>query len=364
MRVRRAAAALAAALCAGLPAFAAQAADALPKDVRVAYLPATAAGTARLLVSGRAPLRCAPALEHAQVDGNDISIALSQPRAGCGSQTTAFRFAFDPVASAGVPLAPNQVYRVRVYLDDDGGTSSLASFGLLGIGAAASSPVPENGFWWPESTTAGSASIGNGLTLEQQDGKLAVGLFGFDDRGAATWYFGSAPLDGSTARVPLVQLADGDGLFSQAGNRPSASAGPRLELELLSPTRMRAWLVRSDGGRDVEVRAMNLSRTHFATAPTGAAWSGQWVLVADDGGAPALFDLADASSPDGESFRLADAARDATLDCRTAADAKQVQACTLTVAAAALADFDQVGFDRLSGHGQSGQRITLMRVPR
>lgn len=363
MRRRSAAALLAAMPCIGLPAFAVHAADALPKDVRVSYLPSATAGAARLLVNGRAPLRCTPALEHAQVDGNDVSIALSQPQAGCGGQTAAFRFAFDPLASAGVPLAPNQVYRVRVYLDVDG-VSSLASFGLLGTGAAASSPLPENGFWWPESATAAGASIGNGLTLERQDGKLAVGLFGFDDGGAATWYFGSASLDGRVARVPLVQLAHGDGLFSQAGNRPSASAGPRLELELLSPTRVRAWLVRSDGGRDVEVRAMELSRTHFSTAPAGAAWSGQWVLVADDGGAPALFDLADGGSPDGESFRLADAARDATLDCRTDADAKQVQACTLTVAATTLADFDQVGFDRLAGHGPGGQRVTLMRVPR
>lgn len=364
MRRRRAAALLAAALGLGLPALAAHATDLAPKKLRVSYLSATAVNAPRLLVAGSAPVRCIPALEHTQIDGNDISITLSQPQDGCSAQTTAFRFIVDPLANAGVPLAPNQVYRVRVYLDGSGGAATLTSFGLVGTGTAASSPLPEDGFWWPESTPAASASIGNGLTLERQDGKLAVGLFGFDDGGAATWYFGSATLDGRIARVPLVQLANGDGLFSQAGNRPSASAGPRLELEFLSPTRVRAWLVRSDGNRDVEVRAMNLSRTHFSTASSGAAWSGQWVLVADDGGTPALFDLADASSPDGESFRLADTARDATLDCRTDADAKQAQACTLTVAAATLADFDQVGFDRLVGHGQSGQRVTLMRVPR
>lgn len=319
----------------------------------------------QLNVYGRAPARCAPAIAGVTLDGTDLAIELSSPQTGCdGKRTLPFNLRIDPATSAGVPLLPGQVYRARVYAQS-GGVAQLIAFHLIDTNSPASAPIPESGFWWSQAgKDSGPASAGTGASMEWQDGQLAVGLFGFAPTGAPTWSFGSTRLLGRTANVALVQLANGDTPFAATGNQPSAEYGPRLEIEFLSPTRARAWIVRHEDSRDLEVRAINLSRTQFATGSAGTAWSGQWVLVADDNDTPRLFEFAEPSSQDAESFHLADAANDASLDCRLAEDSQHPGVCTLSAAAVPLADFDQVGLDRLSGRSNNGARVKLIRVPR
>jgi hypothetical protein len=340
-----------------------------PGPLRIALQAADGAGTPasgpRLIVSGRAPAQCAPQVDRVTLDGADLSILLKTPRMACDARhTTPFALRVDPAAAAGMPLLPGQVYRVRIFADGADATHLLA-FHLLDTGSRASAPLPESGFWWSEAA-AGSppASAATGLSIESQDGKLAVGLLGFADSGAATWYFGSAPSSGRTAVVSLVQLANGDPTFAPVGSRPSAQAGPRLEIEFVSPTRAHAYLVRSDAGRDIEVRALDVARSRFSTGPIGSEWSGQWVLVPDDNGTPRVFEFTDPSSRDAENFHLADAGTGASLDCRLAHGTQHPDLCTLSIAAAALADFDQIGLDRLGGHGSDGVRVQLLRVPR
>ncbi|MEO5626519.1 MAG: hypothetical protein ABIQ70_10975, partial [Dokdonella sp.] len=256
-------------------------------------------------------------------------------------------------------LLPGQVYRVRIYSTANS-AAMLTAFHLLDTNTSLSSPTPENGFWWSE---AGGA-VGSSASLELQEGQLAVGLFGFADSGLPTWYFGTARPNGRIAAVPLVQLANGDPMFAPTGSRPTASAGPRLEIEFISPTQARAWLVRSDGGRDVQVRPLLLARSQFAAGTQGASWSGQWVLVPDDKGTPRVFEFADPSSQDAETFHLSDVGNDATLDCRLNSASRHPEVCTLSTNSNPIVDFDQIGLDHLTGRGSNGTRMKLVRVPR
>ncbi|MEP7044027.1 MAG: hypothetical protein ABI843_13270 [Dokdonella sp.] len=338
-----------------------------PTDIRVRLVsqPATLALRSAVLgISGKAPIRCAPTVGSVALDGNNLNITLQPAATACGKGAAAFSLRVDPNAGSGLPALPGQVYRVRVYSAGND-TTQLLAFSLIDIGSSTTAPTPENGFWWSEaSNETGPAAPGNGASIEVQGDKLAVGLFGFTDTGAATWTFGSASLQGRVARAALVQLADGDSNFAATANPPNALAGPRLELEFLSPSRARAYIVRGEAGRDADVRTLMLSRSRFATGTLGSGWSGQWVLLPDDESAPRVFDFANASSQDAETFHLADIGRDATLDCRLAAGTQQPEVCTLSTAATPLADFDQVGVDHLSGRGSDGARVRLLRIPR
>lgn len=358
-------------LCALACAAPAGAAELNLKDLRVllesdgkADAPAATLLPRRIAISGRAPARCAPLLDGVSVAGTDLNITLKSPQTACAAKTSVpFYLRIDPAANA-APVLPEQVYRTRLYSADQSNPGLLA-FGLLDTHASRSAPMPESGLWWSEaSPETGAAVAGNGASIELQDGHLAVGLFGFGETGVATWYFGTAQPSGRIARVPLVQLANGDPPFASLGNQPSPLPGPRIELEFLSPSRARAYLVRSDRGRDVEVRALTLSRSRFSSGPLAGTWGGQWVLVPDDGGAPRTFDFAAAGSQDAENFHLVDAVNDAHLDCRLANGTEHPDVCSLSAAALPLGDFDQVGLDRLSGRNSAGSRVTLLRVPR
>lgn len=339
-----------------------------PQPLRVEFDTATssvAQAPYRVILHGDAAARCAPAVGRVTLDGSDLSIELRSPQTACDeTQRVPFNLRIDVARSTGLPLLAKQVYRVRVY-SSNGATTTLAAFHLLDTNGTASVPTPENGFWWSEAgTETGDASAGSGASFEWQDGQLAVGLFGFADNGAPTWYFGSALPSGRIAAVSLVQLANGDPMFAPAGSKPTAEAGPRMEIEFLSPTRARAWLVRSEDGRDTQVRPLLLARSHFAAGSPGSSWSGQWVLVPDDKGTPRMFEFADPSSQDAETFHLADAGSDASLDCRLGASSGHPEVCTLSSNSTTIADFDQIGLDHLSGRGSDGARVKLVRVPR
>lgn len=333
--------------------------------MRVELEKASGARAARIGIDGTAPAGCVPTVEHASLDGTDLAVSLVVPATGCKPQRQVpFHLDIDPAAVAGVAALPGQIYRVRVYADSGSG-ASLAAFGLIDTSASAVAPVPESGFWWSQALPEASApAAGSGMSIEVQDNQIAASLLGFGDTGSATWYFGSATMAGRTARIPLVHLANGDTWFSAMGTQPDVESGPRLELEFLSPTRARAWLVRSADGRDVEVRALAFARTVFATGPAGTAWTGRWVLVAGDGRGARVFDFTGTSSRDAESFQLVDSSSNASLECRLVTGTTHPDACTLSALAGPLVDFDEVGFDHLSGHDANGAPIQMLRVTR
>ena len=323
-----------------------------------------ATGVVRIGIDGSAPAGCVPRVDGVTVEGADISIMLNASATGCKTnRLVPFHLKAEPTGSMGSRTLPAQVYRVRVYAGS-GTAPHLTAFALIDASAPSLAPVPESGFWWTQPDENGTAPASTGMSLELQDNQLAASLLGFTDAGASTWYFGSTTLAGRIARIPLVQLANGEEWFSAIGSQPDVQPGPRLEIEFISPARARAYLVRSDAQDDVQVRALTLSRSAFSTGPAGSSWVGRWVLVPEDGGATRLFDFAAPSHRDAESFRLVDTANDASLECRLAAGTPQADACTLTTSAATIADFDQVGYDHFAGHGANGAPVQLLRVPR
>lgn len=339
-------------------------AHAAAPEVHVRLVRANALATPQVALYGTAAVACPPEVARVMLDGSDLSIELKSPQLACSEHTAPFALRVDPTKSAGMPLLPGQVYRVHVY-SVDAGVERLLAFHLLDTNPPASAPTPEDGLWWSQASAEnGAAAPGNGASIEFQNGQLAVGWLGFNELGAATWYFGSAQPVGRVASIALVQLANGDPPFAPTGNVPTAQPGPRLEVEFLSPTRARAYLVRNEAGHDVEVRALTLARSRFSNGPAVGAWAGQWVLVPDDNGTPRVFEFSEPSSQDAETFHLADTANDASLDCRIASGAQSPDICTLSVATTTLADFDQIGIDHLVGHGSAGARVKLLRVPR
>ena len=315
---------------------------------------------ARVAIHGHAPLHCAPRIGRIWLDDADFSVELESPTQGCDdSRQVPFTLRVDPRAS-GLPLPADRVVRVRVYRNM-GATPVLVAFRLFDTGPATAAQVPENGFWWSTADAgSGEAVRATGTSIEWQDGELAVALYGFTETGAPTWYFGSARPSGRVARVGLVQLAGGEPLLASAGGQPQALPGPRLEIEFLSPSQARAWLVRVEDGRDVQLRPMMLSRARFANDDGGSTWSGRWVLVPEDG-QPRTFEFR-AGRQGGEGFQLTDAANDARLDCRLPVAGGLPDLCTLSTGAQPMADFDRIGFDRLGGRGNDGAPVTLVRV--
>lgn len=329
--------------------------------IESAFAPAT--GTHRIAIEGNAPAGCVPTVARVLLDGTDIAVELNAPATGCKKGTVLYHLTADAAATVGLRALPPSVYRVHVY---SGSTlaAHLVAFTLIDTSPPANAPEPESGFWWTQQGADDAAAAGTGMNLEMQENQLAASLLGFADSGASTWFFGSTTLSGRVARIPLVQLANGEEWFSAIGTQPDINLGPRLELEFLSPTRARAYLVRTEDDGDVQVRPLTLSRTAFASGPAGTSWIGRWVLIPEDGGATRLFDFAAPTHRDGERFRLVDATNDAVLDCRLVAGTQTADACTLSASAAPIADFDQVGFDHFTGHGANGAPVQLLRVPR
>ncbi|HEU4663876.1 MAG TPA: hypothetical protein VFS55_07585 [Dokdonella sp.] len=358
-RTRNRALAPALAVCAALLL----AAVAPPASALSVRLESTVSGL-RIGLVGQAPARCLPVADRVSVDGDDVGIVLHAPTTGCAPErgTVAYALHVDP-ATFGTPLAPGRTYRVSVF-SDAADRPGLVAFRLLDTNASsARAPQPENGFWWSQaSSETGPASRSTGISLEAQGDQLAVSLFGFGDEGSPVWYFGSARRKGRTAVVPLLELRNGDPLFSPTGSRPNAIEGLRLELDFLSPSRARAWLVRSDDRRDIGVRALTLSRSSFSNAD-GADWSGRWILVGDDTATLRPFEFEPPTRRDAGTLHFA-ATDGASLDCRYGQLASTPDFCTLSLGASTLADFDQVGLDRLDGRDASGAHVQLLRVAR
>jgi hypothetical protein len=317
----------------------------------------------RIRIGGAASAGCMPRIEGVTADGTDLSIELGAAATGCrADRRVPFHLAVDSATAPALRALSPEVYHVRVY-SGSAANPRLIAFSLLDLSTSA--PIsPESGFWWTQSDAGRPVAAATGASFEMQDNQLAVGLLGFSDDGAATWSFGSATLGARTAKVSLVRLSNGDPWFSPIGAEPEVQSAPRLEIEFLSPSRARAYLVRTKEDGSAEVRALMLARSAFSAGPAGTAWTGRWVLIPEDGGAPRVFEFGSPTHRDTESFRLVDAAGDAALECRLIAGAQQADACALSVAGVSVADFDQVGYDRLSGRDAGGMPIQLLRVPR
>jgi len=314
-------------------------------------------------LTGNSPARCAPSVAAASVVGTDVDVRLHWPAAGClESRPVPFVLAADAAGITGTALPRGPVYHVSVR-DEDG---NLLVFHALETNVMRTWPTPENGFWWPQPNDAAGAPVaaGSGVGIESQGLQLAINVFGFGDTGAPVWYFAGARQNGRVAAASLVELQHGDGLFAASGSRPDAQPGPRIELEFLSTSEARAWLVQTDGNRDVGIREIRLARTPFARNTSAASRiAGRWVLVSDAEAAPRQFNFVEQPAPSMASAALTDADADADLACRVDTGAQAATLCNLSVAGTPLADFDHIGLDRLVGRANDGTSVQLLRVP-
>lgn len=327
-----------------------------------------AVAPARLDIFGSATLGCTPRIDRIAVDGSDISAILRTAETGCRpGPSHPFHLTSNLAQATALPQPlPLGVYRIRVY-DSPSSGLNLIAFRVVDTTPIADAPLPESGFWWSVSADDGSpAGAATGVGIERQGQDLAAELYGFDDAGAPTWFFGSGTLRGRTALVPLVKLAGGTPLFHGGGSAvPNATGGPQLDIVFDSPTSAHAYLVRTDPSGRVDVRSMAIARTPFAATPPGHTWAGRWVMVGngDVRPVPQVFDFSGVGSVDSVRFTLSDAAADATLDCRLAEGTTRADLCTLSVGALPLATFDKVGIDHMAGIAEDGSRVELVRVP-
>ncbi len=320
-------------------------------------------------ISGSWPDSCVPRIQSTRLSGAEIDLVARTATLGCRSGATDYDQRANPALQAGLLHLPARVYAVRAYLARGTQTPVLSRFTLLDATENDPAPAVENGFWWTVALgEAVPALAGSGISLERQGDQLAVGLFGFDDAGKATWFFGSARLEGRIARVALVRLRDGEEPFGEMAARPVAESGPELLIAFEGPAQAQAWLVRpspTGAGDAIDVRPLDLQRSAFGSGAPGQGWLGRWVWVGEaDRSSVRLFDFARLSSEDGESFRVEDAQSGLSLSCRLGLrPAEQPPAtCTLYDQSTVIAVFDRIGIDRLEGRSAGGERLRLVRV--
>ena len=321
-----------------------------------------------LVIEGMWPDACGPSLLRTRVVDHDIDIYLHNEKSSCAEVETAFQLKLNPAREARLSQLLLGIYRVRLFLAHDKGSNELIAFRLLRSGGDDRRPRPESGFWWSVPTANNVPALpGNGLSIEQQGDILAVTWLSYES-GAPAWYFGSQTMSGKIARIALSRMAGGGEAFAGPNAAPTIEPGLALNIEFLTPAHANAWLVRGQSGsiRAIEVQDLNLVRLPFAEGHPGKDWQGEWVLIVGNSTQARIINLVTLATADAETFRVSDRLGSINLQCRLddVGGHPLASFCSLTDGASVLADFDQVGLDRLAGQNADGTLVTLVRLPR
>ncbi|MEZ5462429.1 hypothetical protein [Dokdonella sp.] len=314
------------------------------------------------------PVSCLPVISRTTLEGFNIDVHLRGNTAHCATVSTPVSLKVNPARESGRDRLALGIYQVRLYLEQAGGNAELIGFRLLQSGGDITLSRPESGFWWSvPGSEFGQTLGGSGVSIEQQGDDIAVSLLSYE-AGSPVWYFGSATMPGNTTHVQLVRMVGGDEPFSAPFSSPGAEPGMSLHLEFLSPSQAHAWLVRprSEDSLVVDIQPLNLMRVPFNEGPAGQHFRGEWVLVTDQARDAKVVTLVELITSDQESFRLVDKFGSVSLQCRSRDIGGYPSAvfCSLTEGSTVLADFDQIGLDRLSGLDASGTAVRLIRLPR
>ncbi len=326
---------------------------------------ASAAGW-NLSIRGEWPTQCAPALDGVRLDGNDLRIDVRSPLSLCERRPMPFAIELDPaLALDRAELAPG-VYRVSFYAADGAQAApKLRALALLERGAPdGAAVVPEAGFWWSSGDVDAGRTV---LSLEAQGGELSVALMSYDRFGQPLWYFGAAPLRGHVAHVPLLYLAGGHEPFAAAAAPPRGEPALTLDLQFESGAHALGWLSRERGDGSLQLQGFDLVRLPLAEAADGAAWRGDWVLVADsDETAPQRLRLAQYRDLDAQHFELRDAAGIVLLCTREPTQPEwPPSSCGVRRAdGSLLGTLDSVALTRMDGVRGDGVALHLLRVTR
>ncbi len=320
-----------------------------------------------LIIDGTWSDACLPSLLRTRVVDFDIDIHLRSDGRACAAVRTTFQLKVNPARESGLNQLPLGIYRVRLFLSHANGSNELIAFRLLRSGGDDRRSRPESGFWWSVPTANNIPALsGNGLSIEQQGDTLAVTWLSYES-GAPAWYFGSQTMSGKIARIALSRMAGGGEAFAGPNAPPEIEPGLALNIEFLTPAHANAWLVRGQPGstRTIEVQDLNLVRLPFEEGHPGKGWQGDWALVVGDAAEARIIELTRPDMADAETFRVSDRLGSIKLQCRLddVGNHPVASFCTLTDGASVLADFDQVGLDRLSGLNADGVPVRLVRLP-
>lgn len=320
-----------------------------------------------LVIEGLWTSTCLPTVLDTHLRDRSIDIEMEAANGHCAEASTPFRLKVNPAREAGLQELALGVYQLRIFLRQAGGGSELIAFRLLRSGALDPHSRPENGFWWSIPTLDEKPALtGNGLSIEQQGENLAVTWLSYEG-GRPVWYFGSTPMYGSLAHVDLVRMVGGGEAFSGPNSAPDAEPGLSINLQFLSPSHANAWLVQHTPleGNTIEVQPLNLARLPFAGGHPGSNWQGQWALVIGNAEQARIIEFSTLATADAETFQVSDRLGSVSLRCRLDRVGKHAlpALCSLSDGADILADFDQVGLDRLSGLNADGEPVRLVRLP-
>ena len=320
-----------------------------------------------LIIEGIWGSSCAPSVVSARVTELNIDVQLKADARRCDVASIPFKLKVNPARETGLNQLQLGVYQVRLFLRSGSGSNELITFRLLRAGSADAGPRPESGFWWSIPTLDDTPALtGNGLSIEQQGENLAVTWLSYEG-GRPVWYFGSAPMPGSIARVELLRMVGGGEAFSGPNAAPGAEPGLSMNLQFLSPSHASAWLVQhaSLDSEAIEVQNLNLARLPFEGGHPGANWQGEWALVIGNASEARILALTQLATADAESFQVSDRLGSVSLQCRldSVGEHPLPAFCSLSDGASTLADFDQVGLDRLFGLTPDGDPVRLVRLP-
>lgn len=320
-----------------------------------------------LTISGEWPTPCTPTYETANLTGVDLRVDARAALSLCDRRATPFTIEVNAALALDRASLAAGVFHVSFYAANGAQAEpKLRAFALVDTNATAPAFAPENGFWWTTSGTRSGASR-NVISLERQGSQLTAALMSYDRDGRGNWQFGTAPIKGRVAHVPLLQLAGSDP-FSAASTAPHGEAGLMLDLEFHTNSLATAWLSRKGDGEDapLQLQTMDLVRLPFADTGDGSAWKGDWVLVTDaDAVAPLRLRLDQVAALDPLHFRLSDTAAGIALDCGLDAQNTELPPPRCVVHQAdgiELGSFYAVAITRMDGARSDGSAMHLLRI--
>jgi len=317
----------------------------------------------RLKIQGTWPNACVPAFANASLSGKELTITARSTLSLCEVKATPLLLSIDPALALGIAALPGGIYHVWFRAAEGAQAApKLRAFAVLNANAdSRSAIVPETGFWWPVNG-AGSVSR-QVLSLEIQGMQLSAALLGYGADGRSNWQFGTSVFDGRVAHVPLLQLA---GTEARAGETPGrrGEAGLVLDIEFQSNSHATAWLGSTQDSA-FEVRAIDIVRLPFADVSDGAAWQGEWILIADDDSAPQRLRLRASAAAADNRFVLGDSHSGITVDCLYDPENSDLPAQNCTIVqrdGKVSARLDEIAMSRMDGRRADGVAVHLLRV--
>ncbi len=329
--------------------------------------------TPQLRISGPWPNGCAPELLPVFVDGPYVDVAVRQRGEVCGQAISQYSITVDPAAAPGYGHSPNGIYRVRFSVKDAASQGTLLAFRVVDLTPSTGRRhAPEPGFWAPdvagEFLTSGS---GIGFMIERQGGTLAMTTNAYTLGGNSAWYLSAGALGRSHFSGDLLRSIGGQPLWGTYRGPQSVEPAGSVDIEFSSNSTAVVWYSKASGEGildALDLMPVSVQRMNFALPANGEALAGLWVIGSTDAAIespPVSVRLVfQRDSSTAAEAVLADTAKGYQMRCSI--DAERADAapslCRLTRQGAPAGEFDNNGLARLSGRGNAGEALSMVRI--